>query len=189
VYAQDPSMMNFARPFVSLVFAIVACPLAAECLGKTPLDAARVLRDRHSTFYADDPALLADVVSRRLLAVIRPEYECISRGQVCAIDFDPWVGHQYGDMGPPVTYSATSVAPRHAVVLVRYTFEDPPGSLRRRQTTRLFLERTSAAGCWRVSDLVGPAGDSVQDRLSKAYPRSGMRSDRIDQAAPAAAGR
>jgi hypothetical protein len=141
---------------------------SAECLGDTPVKAARALWRKHPEFFREEAKNLSEITTDRLKAAILKENEC-ARGQVCALDYDPWLAGQHGEVGQPIKFSVISQSRSNAVVQMRYVFRNPPTPLRRVQTDRLQFERFSSHTCWVVSDLIDPKGDSLYRRLAYYY--------------------
>lgn len=132
--------------------------VAADCLGRDPLQAGRQLFERHYEFYyAATSDQLGWLASDELAALLRREQSCTAQAQLCAIDIDPWLAAQDGQ-----AEAAKFKLVGAGKVAVDYAWNDG------RRTAYLHLQQ-APSGCWRLSDLVGPDGGSLRLRLQDFY--------------------
>ncbi len=144
---------------------IGALPAHAACSADEPVATARRFYSAHRNFYAEETTRIGQLASPRLLAALDKELKC-SRGEICAIEADPWMDAQDGDMAQPVNFALASNSGLLAKVRMTYTFV-LSRSQRRQQAVTLVLQRESPSGCWLIGDLVGPKGKSLVSTLEK----------------------
>ncbi|MDL5033034.1 hypothetical protein QRD43_14055 [Pelomonas sp. APW6] len=137
-----------------------ANPVHASGTCTAPVAFARRVFERHRDFYGDeaphDPALLTP----RLDAALRHEWAGTT-GELGPLDVDPWMGAQDGEIGTPVTFRLLAAKGGAATVRMDYPFLSEPGARPQRRTVRLLLRR-EMGGCWRLDDLITPAGQSLR---------------------------
>jgi hypothetical protein len=98
------------------------------------------------------------------------EYKC-SRGELCAIEADPWTDAQDGSIGKPIAFATISNSGIEASVSMTYPFVLGPKHSQKHAT--LILQRESAAGCWLMSDLKGPRGESLVRAIEEWFKEYG----------------
>jgi hypothetical protein len=86
----------------------------APCDATTATAFAQRLYAKHYNFYYTDSPGLKTLVSPALYRALRNHYHCEG---VCHLDYDPWLGAQDGEIGPPVTFKASKVDKSGATVL------------------------------------------------------------------------
>lgn len=163
----------------SLSCLAAARPAIADCLGRDPLPAAKAFYENHSDFYYADPAKLRDLVTPRLLKLLTTNYAC-SDGQECALDSDPWVDAQDGDIAEPISYELAGHTDDRATVIMHYVFALSETEHRPQQVA-LRLRRSDQ--CWRVEDMITPRGRSLADEIDTWFKVNGG-----EEAAPADSG-
>lgn len=159
---------------LSLVLLATSNDLAAACLGRDPMDAAKVFFAKHRDFYYGNPGKVAGLVSSRFYAALSAEYRC-AQGEVCAIEAPPWTDAQDGHIGEPITFHMQAASETRAEVFVRYTFELSE-TQRIPQAVSLRLERKGRDGCWAVADLVSPRGKSLVKAIEDWHSTYGAAS-------------
>jgi hypothetical protein len=165
-------MSRFAMLLITgcgLAYTALADTAVADCLGREPVVAAKTFYQQHADFYYVDPNKLTDVVTPRLLKVLAANYAC-SVDQECALDSDPWVDAQDGDIAEPVTFDLGDHTADQATVIVHYVFalsatEHEP------QQVALKLQRVDQ--CWRVDDMTTPRGKSLVDEITDWFKING----------------
>lgn len=144
-------------------------PAIADCLGADPLVAAKAFYQHHVDFYYADPSKLSDVVTPRLLKVLAANFDC-SDDQECALDSDPWVDAQDGDIAEPVTFDLGDHTADQASVTMHYIFA-LSATEREPQQISLKLQRNDQ--CWRVDDMITPRGNSLVDEITEWFKTNG----------------
>lgn len=146
---------------LGVLLCVLAVPASANCLGATPLAAARAWFGHHYTFWNDAPAALRENFAPPLLALLQREQACSEQG-VCAIGADPWLDAQDGEARDPEFHVETAEAGT-ATVRLRYRFVLGEGAPANTQEVRLRFSGSDR--CWRATDLVGPDGVSLVQTL------------------------
>lgn len=156
------------------LFLLVGCGLlaktaVADCLGSEPLLAAKAFYQQHADFYYVDPAKLTDVVTPRLLKILATNYAC-SVDQECALDSDPWVDAQDGDIAEPVTFDLGDHTADQVTVIMHYIFTL---STTDRQAQQVALKLQQSGQCWRVDDMITPRGKSLAGEITDWFKVNG----------------
>lgn len=163
-------MKSRAIAAIAFAFSLAAGPDAlADCLGKDPVSAAKAFYQAHADFYYADPAKLKDIVAPRLLKLLAMDYTC-SDGQECALDSDPWVDAQDGDVSQPITYDLAEHSNDQATVVMHYIFVLSDTERSPRQVS-LKLHRLDQ--CWQIEDMITPLGNSLADEIDKWFKEYG----------------
>jgi len=149
-----------------------AAPVLADCLGNDPIAAAKTFYQKHADFYYADPSKFQGDVAPRLMNALAMNFDC-SDGQICALDSDPWVDAQDGDVAEPITYQLGDHSDSQASVTMHYTFTlaDNPS-----QPQQVTLKLQRADQCWQVADMITPRGDSLTEEIEtwfKTYGKDG----------------
>ena len=165
-------IMNLAS-FRTLAFLVVLWTIrgaAAACPSDDPAVVAKSFYADHAEFSSEDPAKIKAIVTQRLFEALDREHKC-AQGQICALEADPWMDAQDGEIGKPVEFATVSNSGIAATVSMTYPFilDKTP----RRQHVTLLLRRDSAKGCWLLNDLVGPRGDSLVGTIEKWFREYG----------------
>lgn len=155
--------LSLHRLALVVAASIGALPAHADCSADDPVATARRFYSAHRNFYAEATSRIGQLASPRLLAALDKELKC-RRGEICAIEADPWTDAQDGDMAQPVNFALASKSGLLARVRMTYTFV-LSRSQRRQQAVTLVLQRDSSSGCWLIDDLVGPKGKSFVSTL------------------------
>jgi hypothetical protein len=161
-----------ASGILASCLALPALPAAAAgCLGKEPVAAAQAFYRKHVDFYYADPAGFRDLVTPDLFKVLAMEHAC-AQGQECALDSDPWVDAQDGDISDPITFTLGDHDGAHATVVMAYIFAL---STSQRQPQHLSLKMLRADGeqCWRVDDMITPTGNSLAKYIADWFVKYG----------------
>lgn len=138
---------------LSILMSSVAAASTAPCVAPDPLATARYIHDERRLFYADEGAS-ADFISPPLYKLLKRDWQCQSPGDICAIEADPWVNAQDGDVLGPIEYRELSNADGRAVVRMDYRFGFAEnGADAQSQSTSLVLVQDATDHCWRIDDL------------------------------------
>ena len=169
-------MISRALASFTLALCLGGSPaFAAGCLGGDPLAASRTFYRDHVDFYYADPAKLQGLVTPRLLKLLTANYLC-SDGDECAIDSDPWVDAQDGDIAEPITFDLGDHNTDQATVVMHYTFAL---SDTQHSPQQVALKMRKIDQCWAVDDLITPRGNSLAAEID-----SWFKNNPGDQAAP-----
>lgn len=148
-----------------------AIPAAADCLGTNELAAARSFYRQHADFYYADPTGFKELVTPALFKVLAMNYAC-AQGQECALDSDPWMDAQDGEITDPITYSLGDHDAAQATVTMHYVFTLSESQKSPRQV-QLKMQLPAGQQCWRVDDLVTPRGGSLTKAIADWFVKYG----------------
>ncbi len=136
-----------------------------------PVQAAKDFYRSHENFYCTDPTTIRNLITPRLYHTLKAEYDA-SQGEVGAIDADPWIDAQDGEIHPPITFTCVSDSGKKATVKMSYLFFLGP-TVTRPQTVLLNLEKDPTSAHWLIADLKTPHGESLIKLIThyrKKYP-------------------
>ncbi|CAH0176066.1 YbjP/YqhG family protein [Stenotrophomonas lactitubi] len=104
------------------------------------------------------------LVSAAFAKALHAERACQVREEgICAIDSDPWLDAQDGDIDSPVRYSWKQASATAGQVEMRYAVWN------KAYVTRLPMVR-KGEGCWQVDDILTNSGRSVRKILAQPVP-------------------
>ena len=146
------------------------CHASAACTIDDPVAVAKSFYSKHADFSSEDPAKIKGIVTPRFFAALDREYKC-AQGQICALEADPWTDAQDGSIGKPVEFATASNSGLEARISMTYPFILGKAHSQKRVT--LVLQRESPTGCWLLSDLVGPQGESLVQAIEKWFKEYG----------------
>jgi hypothetical protein len=126
------------------------------------LATARNVFEKHSDFHLY-PEENVSILTPEFAALLKRENACSSKGQICAIDSDPWLGAQDGGMSGPYRWSADWQSASDATVSMTYVFDT--GATKEPHTVQLKFKR-AASGKWLLDDLEPPVGRSLATLIS-----------------------
>lgn len=121
------------------------------------LATARDVFEKHSDFHLY-PEQHLPILTPEFATLLKRENACTSKGQICAIDADPWLGAQDGGMSEPYRWAVERHSAGEATVDMTYVFEI--GDRKEPRTVQLKFKR-AASGLWLLDDLVPPVGSSL----------------------------
>lgn len=112
-------------------------------------------------------------LSPDLMHLIQKEVLCKKQGQSCAIDWDPWIGGQDGEIISPPYFKVNTMSDFSAnvtVVLKINNGKNNEGSdfIFKNKTT-LILKRKSKNSCWEVHDHILKNNQSIRKILEDSY--------------------
>jgi len=88
------------------------------------------------------------------------------REGICRLDYDPWTNAQDGDIEGTPRFTLVSGGSLATVLEVRVDYRLAIDATRKQPgSVKIELQRRGN-GCWAVSDLISPDGDSLFARLS-----------------------
>lgn len=154
---------------LSIIFLILSFNAAATCLGRNATSTAKTFFKQHYNFYYKNPKKIAKFLSAQFYDALLTEYQCTTKGVICAIETDPWIDAQDGeiDTHKPIIFSLRSTSPTTAIVAISYIFAlSKTQHMQKRVLLR--LERNSPDTCWLIADLILPSGESLL-KIIKAY--------------------
>ncbi|WP_412480427.1 hypothetical protein [Azonexus sp. IMCC34839] len=159
------------RLLVSALVLLGAHDSYATCADKDPALVAKSFHENHTVFHLDSPSNLKSIISSRLYSALSREYKC-SRNELCAVEADPWTDAQDGEITKPIRFKTTQKTDTAAAVRMSYTFS-LSDNRQWQQSVLVRLERNSVQGCWLISDLVSPKGQSLVGHIENWHQRFG----------------
>lgn len=137
---------------------------------RAPLSGARTFYAQHRDFHGQDPRHIKGWLTPAFYAALQTEYRC-ARGVLCALEMDPWLAAQDGDIDGAPRFTLQQVSPARAEVTMRYRFALPPQPSVPR-SVRLVLHR-GGSGCWLLDDLIMPDGQGLRPWLERWHAAAG----------------
>lgn len=170
------------RIWIVLGLALLAGRATAACVADSPLATARWIFDQQGGFAVfrspQDKQVMQSFLSPALFNLLQAEWRCqvIEEG-LCAIDNDPWLNSDVGQVLDPVTFEIASMPASHATVEMRFRFgsTEQGAPVPEPAKATLWLVKDSTSGCWLLDDLVGRQGQSLRKVMEnyKFYPSQG----------------
>lgn len=156
---------------ISAVFLALLVSGAAQagCVSDDPALVARSFHAGHADFVAENPDNIRHLVTPRLFQVLQREYRC-ARGEICALEADPWTDAQDGEITRPIRFETRQNDGAHATVTMNYFFL-PGNAGRQARVATLKLTHSTISGCWELADLVSPNGVSLLNQLERWHRR------------------
>ena len=158
------------KTLACLILVLAIRSASAACAIDDPAVVAKSFYARHTNFFSEDTGKIRNIVTARLFDALDREYKC-ARGQICALEADPWTDAQDGKVGQPVAFATASNTGVEANVSMTYPFI--LGKAHSQQHAALLLERQSPTDCWLLSDLVGPRGESLVRAIEEWFKEYG----------------
>ena len=164
--------MKLKRLFLlTSLLTLIDASANAMCVTGNPAEAAQTFYAGHANFLSETPKGLRGIVGSRLLALLYLEYDC-PKGELCAIDADPWTDTQDGKITEPLTYKVLKNSANKATVQMGYLFEIGEGPLLEKHALMEF-ERSAERSCWMLSDVIGPNEGSLLQHLARWHTKYG----------------
>lgn len=157
------------RTLVLVVLALVAPAAPGACVSQDPTVVARWLYEKAPGF-SHNPASGGDHLAIALRKLIERDQKLCPKGDVCAIDWDPWTDAQDGEIVGPVAFSVAERTTTTAVVRMQYRFlnsSNPLDATDEVNTLRFELQKKT--GCWGLIDLESRRGPS--ESLKRTFER------------------
>ncbi|QNH17693.1 hypothetical protein HEP74_02848 [Xanthomonas sp. SS] len=130
----------------------------------TPLQVAQRLYQARDFYWR--PQNLDGLLTPSFAHAIKGELACAEREGICRLDYDPWTNAQDGDIQGAPRFTLVSGGSLATVLEVRVDYRlAHGGSATKPGSVKIELQRRGN-GCWAVSDLISPDGDSLFARLS-----------------------
>ncbi|WIH03890.1 hypothetical protein KHF85_13575 [Xanthomonas translucens pv. graminis] len=152
------------RRFVAILVLLPALAAAQAPPCATPLQVAQRLYQARD-FYRR-PQNLDGLLTPSFAHAIKTELACAEREGIRCLHDDPWTNAQDGDIQDTPRFTLVSGGSLATVLEVRMDYRLAlRGAASKPGTVKIELQRRGN-GCWAVSDLISPDGDSLFARLS-----------------------
>ncbi|QNH13471.1 hypothetical protein [Xanthomonas sp. SI] len=153
------------RRLVAILAFLPALAAAQAPPCATPLQVAQRLYQARD-FYRR-PQNLDGLLTPSFAHAIKGEIACAQREAICRMGDDPWTNAQDGDIQGAPRFTLVSGGSLATVLEVRVDYRLAlGGSSTKPGSVKIELQRRGN-GCWAVSDLISPDGDSLFARLSE----------------------
>ncbi len=149
------------RLVVAILAFLPALAVAQAPPCATPLQVAERLYQARD-FYRR-PQKLDGLLTPPFAHAVEAGLGCTKRKGVCSLDYDPWTDAQDGAIEGAPRFTLVSGGSLATVLEVRMDYRLTLGGAR---SVKIELQRRGN-GCWAVSDLISPDGDSLFARLSE----------------------
>ncbi|GGY85645.1 hypothetical protein GCM10011613_33140 [Cellvibrio zantedeschiae] len=153
--------MKLLYRFALLILAFFQSIAYAGCENSSVEKFARDFFTFHRDFYYSEPSKVKNLLSPEFYNILENEYKCKSKGELCAIETDPWVSAQDGEIVEPISFIITSQAALSASVKVNYLFVLSKRQKENRAVT-LQLLKLNNSSCWLLADLITPKEGSLK---------------------------
>ncbi|MCJ2367299.1 hypothetical protein [Aeromonas dhakensis] len=147
-----------------LLLALLGSPVHAACDKGVALRLAKAFWSEHKDFYYADPAPLKALLTPDFFAVLSSEAECNADGEVCAIDADPWINAQDGEVSEPVSFTLAKEQKQGVTVRMHYLFALSDAQ-KEPQTVSLHFQKSGDNRCYLMDDFIPPGDGSLKQRL------------------------
>lgn len=88
--------------------------------------------------------------------MLSSEAACNADGEVCAIDADPWINAQDGEVSEPVSFTLANTQEQGVTVRMQYLFA-LSDSQKEPQTVSLHFQKSGDNRCYLMDDFIPPA--------------------------------
>nr|WP_252376797.1 hypothetical protein [Aeromonas hydrophila] len=139
-----------------LLLALLGSPVHAACDKGVALRLAKAFWNEHKDFYYADPAPLKALLTPDFFAVLSSEAACNADGEVCAIDADPWINAQDGEVSEPVSFTLANQQEQGVTVRMQYLFA-LSDTQKEPQTVSLHFQKSGDNRCYLMDDFIPPA--------------------------------
>ena len=154
--------------YIAMFAILTSASLLAE-VTSDPVTAAQEFYRNHKNFHYTDPAEIRALITPRFYKALKSEY-AVPKGELGAIEADPWTDAQDGEIHPPVTFTCISNSGNKARVKMSYIFFlDKNRSWP--QSVILKLQKAPTSTKWLVSDLTTPHNGSLIDLIEKYHQK------------------
>jgi len=166
--------MKYIQRYLAAALTLVSATAEqAGCLSGDPLVMEKSFFAGHANFAFEDPAKIRELLSPRFFAALAREHRC-AKGDLCAIESDPWTDAQDGEILQPASFKTTTNTGTQAEVKMSYYFA-LSASQKRQQSVVLKYRHSAISGCWELADLISPSGQSFVGHLEKWHKKFGNR--------------
>lgn len=154
--------------YIAILTILTSATLTAE-VTSNPMIAANDFYRTHANFHCTDPSAIRDRITPRFFKALKSEF-AVPKGELGAIEADPWTDAQDGEIHPPVTFTCLSNSSKKASVQMSYIFFiDKNRSWL--QTVIINLEKDPTSTRWLISDLTTPHGGSLLNLIEKYHEK------------------
>lgn len=164
--------MKLDPGFVILFLALFTGPGYAACDNSAAVKLAKAFWSEHRDFYYAEPAKVKALLTPAFFAVLSEEAKCNGEGEVCAIDADPWISAQDGEVTGPITFRLAGQQDDTVSVSMDYRFM----LSETRQEPRAVTFQFKTAGdrrCFLLDDFISPGEGSLKQRLQQWQAQNG----------------
>ncbi|WP_324016373.1 hypothetical protein [Aeromonas hydrophila] len=147
-----------------LLLALLGSTVHAACDKGVALRLAKAFWNEHKDFYYADPAPLKALLTPDFFAVLSSEAACNADGEVCAIDADPWINAQDGQVSEPVSFTLANTQEQGVTVRMQYLFA-LSYTQKEPQTVSLHFQKSGDNRCYLMDDFIPPGDGSLKQRL------------------------
>lgn len=155
-----------------LLLALSSGPGYAACDNAAAVKLAKAFWSEHRDFYYAEPAKVKALLTPAFFAVLSEEAKCNGEGEVCAIDADPWISAQDGEVTGPITFRLAGQQDGIVSVSMDYRFM----LSETRQEPRAVTFQFKTAGdrrCFLLDDFISPGEGSLKQRLQQWQTQNG----------------
>lgn len=155
-------MRRLVAVAILAVLPALAAAQAPPCA--TPLQVAERLYQARDFYWR--PQNLDGLLTPAFAHAVQAEIACAEREGICRLDYDPWTNAQDGDIQDKPRFTLVSGGSLATVLEVRVDYRLALGAASEPGSLKIELRRRGN-GCWAVSDLISPDGDSLFALLSE----------------------
>ena len=155
-----------------LIFVFFQSTAHAECKGSSVEKLAKDFFTSHRNFSSAGPLAVKDLLTPDFYTVLEREAECTSEGELCAIEADPWMSAQDGEIEEPISFSITNQTTLKASVKMDYIFVISKTQKESRSVTLQFLKINNDT-CWLLEDFITPKDGSLKKNMQAWYSQHG----------------
>ncbi len=156
----------------ALIYSLLIGPGYAACDNAATVKLAMAFWNEHRDFYYTEPAKVKALLTPAFFAVLSEEAKCNGEGEVCAIDADPWISAQDGEVTGPITFRLADQQDGIASVSMDYRFM----LSETRQEPRAITFQFKTAGdrrCFLLDDFISPGEGSLKRHLQQWQAQNG----------------
>lgn len=154
-----------------IIFGVIAVFFARSVLAGCPssVEWAESFFKNHRDFYYTNPAKIESKFSTEFLKLLKKDAQFTeNHTEIGALDYDPWLGAQDGEIGSPLVFKAESKGAGKVEVSMSYPFLMGQNKTSN-HTVRLVIHGNTK-NCWVLHDFITPLGDSLSHLYSSTAP-------------------
>ncbi|WP_421199699.1 hypothetical protein [Aeromonas enteropelogenes] len=164
--------MKLDPGFVILFLALFTGPGYAACDNSAAVKLAKAFWSEHRDFYYAEPTKAKALLTPAFFAVLSEEAKCNGEGEVCAIDADPWISAQDGEVTGPITFRLAGQQDGIVSVSMDYRFMLSETQQEPRAVTFQF-KTAGDRRCFLLDDFISPGEGSLKQRLQQWQTQNG----------------
>ncbi|MGY3895891.1 hypothetical protein [Aeromonas enterica] len=149
-----------------LCLALLSGSSHAACDNKTALTLAKAFWREHRDFYYTEPDNIKDLLTPDFFTVLSSEARCNADGEACALDADPWINAQDGEVTDPISFSLVSHTVDSVTVGMTYLFA-LSDTQKEPQTVTFHFQKSGDSRCFLMDDFIPPGDNSLKQRLQR----------------------